>query len=740
MSKSLTNSPRQNSDESRPVEHHKNYDRYSRVLGKGAYKTVYYSHDTEEGKVVAWNQIKVGKLVGHTGDKLLREINLLMEIKNHRIIDLMSCWFDEEKNLIVFITELMTSGTLREYVSKAGKLGTAVIKKWCVQILEGLDHLHSHEPPIIHRDIKCDNIFVDGKTGNVKIGDLGTPQFMAPEMYDEKYDEKVDVYAFGMCVLEMVTGKYPYSECESAGQIFKKVALGVPPKELNEIKDQKIKNFIISCLLPVKRRPGVKELLNGKFLQDHVTKIENYSETETATATATASENESDTATITETGTITGTDSDSETETATATITGSGSGSGTKTDNENNSETETETETATATATETETETESEPEQDTESESNSENDQEKEKNANTQTKQDNNKSTNLTNPKMTNLQKSLQSTILFIKVTIQFQERVKKTIHQIELKRFSPKQEAEKLTKKLSINSGFKSSLSKFLQRIVEKFLQKDSNQSPQSINVIRKVDTNKGRVSFHFQIKSVKETFVGNNLSTTDQKYFHQDKMENGLSKVQLNNAKKGSNTSKASNNKLKKSSNIQNQITIPNTNNKKRNVRNKHRNESIIDPIDLTFLNLNKIMTSPQNNLKNLNIKNQKKTFQKNNLENLTNNNNLNLQSLNNNKMVSNKSNLTNLQNTTKNNMSNNNSGIGDINSKNNNGNNSNNNKSTIQTTVITKTSVLIPEFENLTSLSNQNIHFKNSNLMDNTNSQKVEITNKVDNKILD
>lgn len=53
---------------------------------------------------------------------------------------------------------------------------------------------------------------------------IGTPEFMAPEMYEEKgYNEKVDIYAFGMCLLEMVTGEYPYNECKNAAQIFKKV-------------------------------------------------------------------------------------------------------------------------------------------------------------------------------------------------------------------------------------------------------------------------------------------------------------------------------------------------------------------------------------------------------------------------------------------------------------------------------------------------------------------------------------
>lgn len=46
---------------------------------------------------------------------------------------------------------------------------------------------------------------------------------MAPELYDENYDELVDVYSFGMCMLEMLTGEYPYSECVNPAQIYKKV-------------------------------------------------------------------------------------------------------------------------------------------------------------------------------------------------------------------------------------------------------------------------------------------------------------------------------------------------------------------------------------------------------------------------------------------------------------------------------------------------------------------------------------
>ncbi len=52
----------------------------------------------------------------------------------------------------------------------------------------------------------------------------GTPEFMAPELYEEEYNELVDIYSFGMCLLEMVTFEYPYSECTNAAQIYKKVS------------------------------------------------------------------------------------------------------------------------------------------------------------------------------------------------------------------------------------------------------------------------------------------------------------------------------------------------------------------------------------------------------------------------------------------------------------------------------------------------------------------------------------
>ena len=59
----------------------------------------------------------------------------------------------------------------------------------------------------------------------IEHGFAGTPEYMAPELYDERYNEKVDIYAYGMCLMELVCMEFPYMECDNRCQIFRKVTL-----------------------------------------------------------------------------------------------------------------------------------------------------------------------------------------------------------------------------------------------------------------------------------------------------------------------------------------------------------------------------------------------------------------------------------------------------------------------------------------------------------------------------------
>jgi WNK lysine deficient protein kinase len=158
------------------------------------------------------------------------------------------------------------------------------MKKWCRQILKGLAYLHSRNPPVIHRDLKCDNVFISSTTGCVKIGDLGlatfktqtfaksmrgTMEFMAPEMFDEKYDELVDIYSFGLCMLEMITGEYPYIECKGPTAVIKRVTAGLKPDCYYKVESEDVREVLDCCIRTKKEeRLSVHDLLQHSFFLD----------------------------------------------------------------------------------------------------------------------------------------------------------------------------------------------------------------------------------------------------------------------------------------------------------------------------------------------------------------------------------------------------------------------------------------------------------------------------------------
>uniref|UniRef100_A0A1J3GR60 non-specific serine/threonine protein kinase n=1 Tax=Noccaea caerulescens TaxID=107243 RepID=A0A1J3GR60_NOCCA len=260
------------------------YGRFREVLGKGAMKTVYKAFDQVLGMEVAWNQVKLNEVFRSPEplQRLYSEVHLLKNLSHESIIRYCTSWIDVNRRTFNFITELFTSGTLREYRRKYQKVDIRAIKSWARQILNGLAYLHGHDPPVIHRDLKCDNIFVNGHLGQVKIGDLGlaailresqhahsvigTPEFMAPELYEEDYNQLVDIYSFGMCVLEMLTGDYPYSECSNPAQIYKKVTSGKLPESFHLIQNMEAQRFVGKCLETVSKRLSAKELLEDPFL------------------------------------------------------------------------------------------------------------------------------------------------------------------------------------------------------------------------------------------------------------------------------------------------------------------------------------------------------------------------------------------------------------------------------------------------------------------------------------------
>ncbi|EPS64377.1 hypothetical protein M569_10402 [Genlisea aurea] len=263
------------------------YVRYGKIIGRGAFKDVYRGLDLFDNSDIAWCQISIDddkslqSLI--SGETQWFEAVLLNSLHHENIIKCYSHWIDPSNGCVNMITELFASGNLRHYMKKLAAVDQKTIKNWGRQILHAVAFLHARNPKIVHRDLKCDNVFVDPATGEVKLGDFGlaavmeetpmsalagTPEFMAPEYYDEEYGELVDVYSFGMCLLEMSTFECPYSECTNQGQIFKKVSSGILPRALGKVDDPEVKEIIEKCLLPADSRPSAAELLKHPFFAE----------------------------------------------------------------------------------------------------------------------------------------------------------------------------------------------------------------------------------------------------------------------------------------------------------------------------------------------------------------------------------------------------------------------------------------------------------------------------------------
>jgi len=249
---------------------------FDEKIGEGVSKIVYKGVNIIEMVEIAYNLVSIKNMDIKQKKALCNEVKLLKKLNHKHILKIIDFWKNDNKENVIIITELFPY-TLTEYINKyRTMISVSHIKKFCIQILRGLEYLHSHG--IIHRDIKCDNIFINSEDGRVVIGDfglsienkkpssiVGTPEFMCKDIYENKYTEKIDIYAFGMCLLFMLTGETPYYECENQAQLYKKVTTNILPLSLNKITDTETKNIITELLGNI--RPSASELLNYSFFK-----------------------------------------------------------------------------------------------------------------------------------------------------------------------------------------------------------------------------------------------------------------------------------------------------------------------------------------------------------------------------------------------------------------------------------------------------------------------------------------
>lgn len=254
-------------------------------IGRGASKIVYKGIDTETDRVIACSVIKYDQSDMNEKKDILNELYILQFIqsikkKNDFILRYLDSWTNDIDSHVVFVTEFAPHKSLDKHIRNTGIPKLNVVKRWSKQILQGIRFLHKNG--IIHRDIKCSNIFYNGYQSKVLIGDFGiakklgngqtcktitgTQLFMAPEMWDGQYNFEVDIYAFGLVVVEMMTGKVPFAEHAKAPVWISKFNTE-PPQILSEFKDTQVLNFVNRCICwNYSDRATLKDLLNDDFL------------------------------------------------------------------------------------------------------------------------------------------------------------------------------------------------------------------------------------------------------------------------------------------------------------------------------------------------------------------------------------------------------------------------------------------------------------------------------------------
>lgn len=240
----------------------------------------YLAMDTEEGVEVVWNEVMFSERKNFKlqEDKVKAVFDNLIQLEHLNIVKFHKYWADVKENRarVIFITEYMSSGSLKQFLKKTKKnhktMNEKAWKRWCTQILSALSYLHLCDPPIIHGNLTCDTIFIQ-HNGLIKIGSVAPDtinnhvktcreeqkslHFFAPE-YGAVADvtTAVDIYSFGMCALEMAV-----LEIQSNGE-SSYVSQEAINSAIQFLEDPLQREFIQKCLeIDPSKRPTAKELL-----------------------------------------------------------------------------------------------------------------------------------------------------------------------------------------------------------------------------------------------------------------------------------------------------------------------------------------------------------------------------------------------------------------------------------------------------------------------------------------------
>ena len=156
--------------------------------------------------------------------EFLQEVAIMRKVRHRNVVQFIGACTQKPHLCIIF--EFMRGGSVYDFMRRQGQLRIAVVLRVAVEVCRGMDYLHKRK--IVHRDLKAANLLLD-EHGTVKIADFGvarvldgagvmtaetgTYRWMAPEVIEHRpYNQKADVFSFGVVLWELLTGLVPYND------------------------------------------------------------------------------------------------------------------------------------------------------------------------------------------------------------------------------------------------------------------------------------------------------------------------------------------------------------------------------------------------------------------------------------------------------------------------------------------------------------------------------------------------